>query len=311
MNWIMEGHMKRKQTLYLLALSFGLGATSNILADGPTFTQIDFPGSASTQVWGINANGDMVGGYVNADNSTHGFLRTRGDFISIDFPGAAFTYANAISPRGDIAGQYAATKDGSGPNHGFVLNRYGLFSTVDFPSAVSNYLSGMNSRGDVVGVYTKSDNLRHNFVMNADAFSPGGQFKALDDFPGSTQTGAIGMRGDDIVGVYTLDGVNHGFVLADKTYTTIDVPGASYTNTTGINASGQIVGRYILNGVTHGYLVSGGQISSFDFPDALFTGPTTITATGDILGRFQDANKVFHGFLLTGFRPVTACPPAN
>ena len=303
--------MKRKQTLCLLALSFALGATSKILADGPTFTQIDFPGAASTQVWGITANGDMVGGYVNADNSTHGFLRTRGDFISIDFPGAAYTYANAISPGGDIVGQYAATANGSGPNHGFVLSRYGLFSTVDFPGAVSNYLSGMNSRSDVVGVYLNSDNLRHNFVMNADPFSPGGKFKAIDDFPGSTQTGAIGMRGDDIVGAYTLNGVTHGFVLADGTYTTIDVPGASYTNATGVNASGQIVGRYTLDGVTHGYLLSGGQIASYDFPGAIFTGATTITANGDILGRFQDANKVFHGFLLTGFRTANPCQPVN
>ncbi len=53
MNWIMEGHMRRKRTLYLLALSFALGATSNLLADGPTFTQIDFPGAAYTYVNGI------------------------------------------------------------------------------------------------------------------------------------------------------------------------------------------------------------------------------------------------------------------
>ena len=90
--------MRRKRTLYFLALSFALGATSNILADGPTFTQIDFLGAASTQAWGITANGDIAGGYVSADNSTHGFLRTRGELISIDFPGAAYTYVNGISP---------------------------------------------------------------------------------------------------------------------------------------------------------------------------------------------------------------------
>jgi uncharacterized membrane protein len=307
----MEGHMTRKRTLHLLALNFALGAASNILADSPTFTQIDFPGAASTQAWGFTANGDMVGNYVSANNSTHGFLRTRGEFISIDFPGAAYTQVNGMSPRGDIFGQYAATLNGSGPNHGFVLSRDGVFTTVDFPGAASSNANGMNSRGDVVGTYTLADNLRHTFVMNADPFSPGGQFKAIDDPPGASFAGPIGMRGDDIVGAYFSGGPVHGFLLADGTYTTIDVPGASYTNATGSNASGQVVGRYTLDGVTHGYLLSGGQITSYDFPGATFTGATAISANGDILGRFQDAKMVFHGFLLTGFRPANACAAGN
>ena len=39
MNWGKERHMRSKRTLYALALSFALGATSNILAADPTFTQ--------------------------------------------------------------------------------------------------------------------------------------------------------------------------------------------------------------------------------------------------------------------------------
>src|SRR5690349_5501319 len=115
------GVMKRQRTIWLFAFSLALGAASNLLADdGPSFTAIDFPGAASTQAWGITASGDIVGGYVGADNSTHGFLRTRGAFVSVDFPGAAYTYVNGISPRGDIVGDYAATLNGSGPHHGFV-----------------------------------------------------------------------------------------------------------------------------------------------------------------------------------------------
>ena len=45
--------MRRQWILYVLALSFALGATSNVLADGPTFTTIDFPGATSTLAWGI------------------------------------------------------------------------------------------------------------------------------------------------------------------------------------------------------------------------------------------------------------------
>src|SRR5260221_477670 len=83
------------------------------------------------------------------------------------FPGAAYTYVNGISPRGDLVGQYAATLNGSGPNHGFVLSRGGVFTTVDFPGGVSSLGIGMNSRGDVLGSYSKIDNVVHTFVMNA------------------------------------------------------------------------------------------------------------------------------------------------
>src|SRR6267143_6771318 len=85
-----ERHMRH----YLLALGCLLGATANLLADGPTFTAIDFPGASSTQAWGITHSGDIVGFYVSADKATHGFLKSRGQFSSIDFPGASFTEAN-------------------------------------------------------------------------------------------------------------------------------------------------------------------------------------------------------------------------
>jgi hypothetical protein len=58
----------------LLALSCALGATSNLLADGPTFTTLDFPACIGTQAGGINLRGDIVGLYVSADKLTHGLL---------------------------------------------------------------------------------------------------------------------------------------------------------------------------------------------------------------------------------------------
>ena len=43
-----------------------------------------------------------------------------------------------------------------------------------------------------------------------------------------------------------LDGSNrfHGFLLRDGSYTTIDVPGSTYTEIAGINDADQIVGVY-------------------------------------------------------------------
>src|SRR5450755_3274883 len=129
--------MRQQRKLCWLALSFALGATSNLLADGPTFTSIDFPGATSTQAWGITSSGDIVGFYTSADKATHGFLLSRGLFSSVDFPGSLFTEVNGISPRGDFIGDYAATLTGSGPHHGFVLTRDGVFTTIDYPNSTA------------------------------------------------------------------------------------------------------------------------------------------------------------------------------
>src|ERR1700722_13760840 len=116
-----EAHMRRR--LYLLALSFALGAASNVRADGPTFTTIDFPGAVSTQLWGINPAGDIVGFYTLSDTSSHGFLLSGQNFTPIDFPGSAVTFLYGINPRGDIVGEYASTL--TGPHTGFVRTRDG------------------------------------------------------------------------------------------------------------------------------------------------------------------------------------------
>ena len=96
--------MRQQWRLYVFVLSFALGVVSNVLADGPTFTTIDFPGAASTQPWGINTRDDIVGLFVNADKVTHGFLLSGGEYSTIDFPDATSTETSAINPRGDIVG---------------------------------------------------------------------------------------------------------------------------------------------------------------------------------------------------------------
>src|SRR5262245_43031614 len=102
--------MRRPWRLYLLALSFALGAISNVLADDRTFTTIDFPGATQTDAHGINPRGDIVGGYANAGENTnlpggalpHLFLLSGGQFSNMDFPGATYTNASRNNARGDI-----------------------------------------------------------------------------------------------------------------------------------------------------------------------------------------------------------------
>ena len=198
---------------YLLALSFALGAILNVLADDPTFTTIDFPGATQTDAHGINARGDIVGGYANPGENTtlpggslpHAFLLSRGHFSNIDFPGATYTFASRNNARGDIVGWYSSA-DNLG--HGYLLSG-DEFASIDFSGASYTNANSINPRGDIVGRYDTADGQTHGYLLS------GGEFTSIE-FPGASRfTTAIGInpRGD-IVGKYkTADGLLHGYLL--------------------------------------------------------------------------------------------------
>ncbi len=170
-----------------------LGAAVSARADGPTFTSIDFPGATSTSAWGINTQGDIVGGYLAPDKSDHGFLLSGGQYRAIDFPGASATEAFTINPRGDFGGFYTM----AGISHGYLLSG-GQFTTIDFPGAASSEVGGINARGDILGDYTLAG-LRHGYLLSAGTFSS-------IDVPGATNTVhvAFNPQGDVIAtGAFT------------------------------------------------------------------------------------------------------------
>jgi hypothetical protein len=76
------------------------------------------------------------------------------------------------------------------------------------------------------------------------------------DAPGSTRTAVNGNSPHAIAGEFDDAGGNqHGFVLWNGIYTTIDVPGSVSTGVFSINEQGRIVGSYDdAGGVTHGYI---------------------------------------------------------
>jgi hypothetical protein len=79
---------------------------------------IDFPGSISTILVGINDGGLIVGRYVDSGGVEHGLLFKRpSTFLSFDYPGASGTSLNGINDSKFISGRYT---DGSGIRHGFL-----------------------------------------------------------------------------------------------------------------------------------------------------------------------------------------------
>lgn len=50
--------------------------------------------------------------------------------------------------------------------------------------------------------------------------------------------------------------MTHGFLLSGGQFSSIDFPGATFTDATAIDSQGDILGRYIAGGVFHGYLLT-------------------------------------------------------
>lgn len=71
------------------------------------------------------------------------------------------------------------------------------------------------------------------------AYAGKDQFVSFD-FPGSTNTQATAITpSGELVGRYiSSDGIQHGFVLSNGAFTSLDVPGASFTDAAWINARG-------------------------------------------------------------------------
>ena len=283
---------------------------------GYTFATLPQPpstGPVSLQgAFGINASGDIVGEYWDANFVDHGYLYSHGQYTTLDDPQAGAgpfqgTSAMGINARGDIVGTYF---DANSVEHGFVLSG-GHYTTLDDPNAAPATFGGTfvfhnNDRGDIVGAYIDAKGTEHGFLFS------NGRYTTLDATlagPGGN-TAAYGINNaGQIVGFFSkADGsVLGGFLLSNGQYTTLDVPGAVLTLPTGINDRGQVVGLYYdasFNG--HGFMDSNGQFTTVDDPDTANTqqfGYNSyafgINDRGQVVGEFYDANAVAHSFVAT------------
>jgi len=133
----------------------------------------------------------------------------------------------------------------------------------------------------------------------------------------SMHTAGINNAGQ-VVGFYTdfITGplVNHGFLYANGTFTTIDDPlagsggiGCGFCGSTfpyGINDAGEVIGYYVAAGQRfHGFLYNAGTFTTFDDPSAL--GGDTVAFDINNAGQFAGAYTIAgsgttHGFVYNG-----------
>jgi len=235
---------------------FGIGSASHpnkgYLLNPPygqgNYVNENFPGSAQTQVTGIDNKGNTSGFWVAANGTNHGFVEWNGVFESFNDPKGPHVKGSVnqllgVNDAGVAVGFY---NDAKGNSHAYEVNQAtGVFTAIKIPGEVSAQATGINDHGDIVGVGTDAAGnttswLRHDGHLTT------------YQFPGGSGTTALGVSlNDEIVGFYSDGaGVMHGFTLKAPLgpvshWQSIDDPnGIGSTVVNGVNAAGDLVGFY-------------------------------------------------------------------
>ena len=240
----------------VIAGYFGSGATGHpnkgYVLRSPygqaSYTNENFPGSAQTQVTGINNKGFTSGFWVNGKGTNHGFIEWNGVFTSYNDPhtphlAGSVNQLLGINNNGVAVGFY---NDAKGHSHAYEVNQATrVFTAIHIPGAVSAAATGINNGGDIVGFATDAAGNTTSWLLHS------GHLTTFQ-FPGGSNTTAFGVNSHDaVVGSY-LDGsgVMHGFVLSSPLgpvshWQRIDDPnGIGSTVVNGINGAGDLVGFY-------------------------------------------------------------------
>ncbi len=108
------------------------------------------------------------------------------------------------------------------------------FQNIDVPGATSTSVGGINNLGQVAGFFHDSAGAVHGYVQD------GADIRVFD-FPGAHKTFAEVINNAGMVAGAFSDGVHfHGFTLKDGQFTTIDFPGAVFTDVVDINDRGDL-----------------------------------------------------------------------
>jgi len=219
----------------------------------------------------VNGLGAIAGGYIDASNIGHGFIRDpSGDLATFDVPGAVWgTYSFGVNEAGVICGNFG---DSNGV-HGFVRDPRGHFTAFDAPGNAGGWTQAVaiNQSGAITGLYLDAGGVPHGYVRD-----PSGNFVTFD-VPGAGAPYLLDLtveginQAGDVTGYYTdSKALNHGFVRSASGHiATFDAPGGTGgTFARSINDQGAIAGSYIdARNVNHGFVRDAqGHFTTFDAP---------------------------------------------
>jgi probable HAF family extracellular repeat protein len=154
-------------------------------------SMIKFPAAKSTQPFGINNAGQVVGTYVDLKNVSHGFLFSAGTYKSIDIANAKSTMAAGINKAGDISGTYV---DQSNQEHGFLLHKNGTLTVINYRGAPNGtVVGGINDKDQLAGYFTPPTTDQSTGFEYS-----GGTFTTIL-YPGAVSTQPFGINNSQVV----------------------------------------------------------------------------------------------------------------
>ena len=276
-----------------------------------TFTKIDYPGADSTMA--ISISGDNIAGLHEDGSYNLGFVYniSNSTYKTFDPPGNmwdALPSTFRISGN-NIMGDYF---DGSWIRW-YVYNiPSSTYTTLNVPGTDLPTIAVDISGDNVVGYYSEPFGIPPAHYLRGFVYNiPSSTYTTLDipcDCPTWTiAVAALGIDGNNIVGMYIDDqSVSHGFIY-NGTYTTFDVPGVDLSSCTQMRMSGNnIVASCTdasLNEYTFLYNLSNSTYTLIDVPGSVPMPPGYATTEvggisgNNIVGWYGDANGNYHGFV--------------
>src|SRR6266851_4520065 len=124
------------------------------------YRQLDVPTSASTELDGVNAMGEIIGFFFDNAGRQHGLIRRGSIFSQFDVPGSTATQVLSINDAGTTVGMFS---DAAGASHGFI-DKAGSFTQVNFPGVASTDANGLNAAGFLVGDFFDAAGVEHGYT---------------------------------------------------------------------------------------------------------------------------------------------------
>jgi probable HAF family extracellular repeat protein len=254
----------------------GIALLANTAAEArATYVPIAFPKGAVTVLpFGINDNNIIAGGYTDSGGILHGFYGPPdgSNYTTFD---VSFGQAEARGIRND--GSITGLALASGFTFGEEYYRSPTGKIKPLKNAAGDLMDGVAQGGNDAGVYV-GDYLDTDGVTRLGFKGKSGKYKANFKLPikNLPSTNPRQINNNNVVAGGYIDstGIQHGFVLDGKNFTSFDYPGAvGVTTAEGINDNGQVAGLYTDSGGNRHafeYTVSTGNFKSIDPGDGSF-----------------------------------------
>jgi hypothetical protein len=218
--------------------------------------------------------------------------------LIIPAPAGSITSPSGLNDNGAIVGLLSNSSGTDSHTTGFLFSG-STFTHFRFPGSADTFPHDINKNGVIVGSFdvTGQPNIQRAFMVHNGVFRQ----VTIPGFPNaSTMANGVNDLGD-IVGAFTRNGSNVGFLLHQGKLTIISFPGATGgTFPSSINNQGVIVGNYFIsgqsNGGTHGFMWRNGAFTNIEFPGAVTTFPLKVSNNGDVVGTYIDSAQFQHGF---------------